>query len=190
MVVPMIVVIPVTFVHLPAAVVVIVVWMAVVSTLVRRTLPAARNPVISAAIVAPVPIDPCKSGTRRRRAALIPYRRGRAPDIHMNLAKSRSYHTRRHNRTCYPLHFHHVLRSLPSIGCERSPYYDCTPMFISTDSYRFRRGVRAPITCRATISFPAAVAWVLSACIIPSTPYTSCKRNGSTGVPNCLPSEA
>ncbi len=33
----------------------------------------------------------------------------------------------------------------------------------------------------ATILLPSAVAWVLSACIMPSTPYTPLRRNGNRG---------
>src|ERR1700677_4903864 len=48
-------------------------------------------------------------------------------------------------------------------------------------NYFFRSGRRKGRTLFATILLPSAVAWVRSACIMPSTPKTPLRRNGSKG---------
>ncbi len=85
---PVVVMVPVAFVHLPALLVVVVVRMIPVGAGVGRLVPAARDPYVAATLVAPVAVLPCIAFAWRWRPALIAQRRRRSPDEYMNLPDS------------------------------------------------------------------------------------------------------
>jgi hypothetical protein len=68
---PVVFMVPVAFVHLPALLVVVIVRMTPVRTRIRRLIPAPRNPNIPPTLVAPVAFLPCVTLARRRRPTLI-----------------------------------------------------------------------------------------------------------------------
>ncbi len=70
MMVAVVFVVPVTFVHVPSVLVVVVVRVAPVGTFIGWTIPASRNPDIAACIDAPIAIDPYEAFSGRRGTAL------------------------------------------------------------------------------------------------------------------------
>jgi hypothetical protein len=94
-----VVMIPVAFMHLPAALVVVIVRMAPVGARVRRPLPDAGVPDIAPIIVAPIAIDPGVALAWHSRPDFIADRWWRSADVNMNLAKCRHCQGRRREDT-------------------------------------------------------------------------------------------
>jgi hypothetical protein len=77
--------IPVALVQLPSLLIVVVVRMVPIRALVRRLLPASRNPSLLAAVWGPITFNPGIAWAGRIAAPLVTYRRGCAADIQGNL---------------------------------------------------------------------------------------------------------
>src|ERR1035437_10206819 len=91
MVIPVVVTIPVAFVHMPAILVMIIVRVAPICASVWWTVPAPGNPYVPAAVVTPVSVDPGIAFTRHRRTAFITHRwRRLAADDDADLRRRRS----------------------------------------------------------------------------------------------------
>ena len=86
----MVFVVPVTFMHLPALLVVIVVGMVPVSAGIGRALPTASSPDIAASIVAPVAFGPDIALAGHRGTDFNPEGRWVAADVDVNLGKGGS----------------------------------------------------------------------------------------------------
>jgi hypothetical protein len=84
-VVAMIFVVPVAFVHLPALLVVVIVGMAPVGSLERRTLPNARTPDVAASVVSPIAVYPHVALAGHYGTPLIPQRRWSAANVDVYL---------------------------------------------------------------------------------------------------------
>ena len=93
-VIPVVFMIPMAFVHLPAALVVVVVGVAPVGAGVGWPLPSAGDPDIVAAARAPVPIDPGEAFSRHERSHLIADWWRRGADIDLDLAECRNRQSR------------------------------------------------------------------------------------------------
>ena len=78
-------VVPVSFVELPALLVVIIVRMIPVGSFVRRMVPASRNPAIMAAIGSPISLNPGVSGAGHWSAGLDAQGWWRRSDVDRNL---------------------------------------------------------------------------------------------------------
>ncbi len=81
--------VPMTFMDLPALLVVVVVRMGPVGTGIGRTLPDAGNPHIMAATLSPVAIDPGVAFSWRDGSDLITHWWRSGADINLNLAECR-----------------------------------------------------------------------------------------------------
>jgi hypothetical protein len=88
-------VIPMSFVHLPATLVVVIVRMSPVSARIRWPLPYARIPDITPIIVAPVSVDPGVALAWHGRSDFIADGWWRSADVNMDLAKCRHCQGRR-----------------------------------------------------------------------------------------------
>jgi hypothetical protein len=88
-VVAMVLAVPVTFVHLPALLVVVVVGMGPVGAGVGWPLPDAGDPDVVVAANSPVAIDPGVAFSWHGRPDLIADCRRRRPDIDLDLAECR-----------------------------------------------------------------------------------------------------
>ena len=86
-VVAMIFMIPVAFVHTPAFLVVVVVRMGPVGAGIRRAIPAAWNPDVTALVDSPVAIDPGIAFARDRWACFITQWGRCSADVDANLPK-------------------------------------------------------------------------------------------------------
>jgi hypothetical protein len=89
MVIAVVIMIPVAFMYLPAALVVVIVRMGPVRASIRRALPDAGIPDITPAIVAPIAVNPGVALARHGRPDFIADGWWRSADINMNLAKCR-----------------------------------------------------------------------------------------------------
>ncbi len=89
-VVAVIFMIPMTLVHPPSLLVVVIVRMAPIGAGVGRPIPAAGNPDIPSALVAPITIHPAIAFPRVGWANFVAQRRRRLPDINPNLTKRRN----------------------------------------------------------------------------------------------------
>src|SRR6478672_508595 len=87
---PAMVMVPVTFTHLPALRVVLIARTGPTRPLIRRTVPAPRHPLIAPSLWAPVAADPGIARTGKRPTALVPDSRGRLSDIHRDLCRGRN----------------------------------------------------------------------------------------------------
>jgi hypothetical protein len=88
MVVTMVLMIPVAFMHPPALLIVIVVWMAPVSSPIRRPLPNTRPPDVSAVHIAPVSFRPHIALAWHCRTDFVAERRRSAANVNSNLSNS------------------------------------------------------------------------------------------------------
>ena len=86
--VAMVFAIPVTFVHLPAALVVVVVGVAPIGALVGWPLPGTGNPDVAATACSPVTVNPVVAFFRHRRPYLVADRWRRA-EIDLDLTECR-----------------------------------------------------------------------------------------------------
>src|SRR5580692_132855 len=77
--------VPMTFMHLPALLVVVVMGMAPIGASVRRAHPDTGHPYIAASTVAPVAFGPDISLAGHGGTNLVAQRRRRAPDVDMDL---------------------------------------------------------------------------------------------------------
>jgi len=62
MMIAVVFVVPVAFMHAPAFLVVVIVWMVPVGAGIRRAVPTAANPYIMAALISPVSVNPGMGG--------------------------------------------------------------------------------------------------------------------------------
>jgi hypothetical protein len=88
MMIAMVFMVPMTLMHLPAALIMIVVRMAPVSSRIRRPLPNPWDPDIPSAPISPVAIDPDKAFARKSRPHFIPYG-WRSTEVNLDLAECR-----------------------------------------------------------------------------------------------------
>jgi hypothetical protein len=77
--------IPVSFVHLPALLVMIVVRVAPVGAFVRRTVPASLDPAVVVAVGSPISFNPGVAGAGDWSALFVAERRGCGSDVYRNL---------------------------------------------------------------------------------------------------------
>jgi hypothetical protein len=89
-VIAMVFVIPMTFMHLPATVIMVVVRMAPVGSRVGRPLPTPGDPDIPPAAWSPVAIHPGVAFSRHRRPYLIANGWRRRADVNLYLAECRN----------------------------------------------------------------------------------------------------
>ena len=87
MMIAMVFVVPMAFMYLPAALIVVIVRMAPVSSRIRWPLPNSRHPNIPSAANSPIAIDPDKTFAGQRWPYFIPNRRRRGADIDLDLAE-------------------------------------------------------------------------------------------------------
>jgi hypothetical protein len=106
MAVVMVCVIPMTFVHLPALVIVIIVRMVPVSSFVGWLIPAPGDPPIVMPIGLPVAVNPCVSGTRRVSTPFKTQRRRRAPDVNANSREGGKSDDGAQQQSVYPIQSH------------------------------------------------------------------------------------
>jgi hypothetical protein len=81
--------VPVTFMHLPTLLIVVIMWMAPLSALVRRTLPGAASPYVTAAFISPIAFLPNIALARHCRANFAAKWRWVATDVNPDLADCR-----------------------------------------------------------------------------------------------------
>jgi hypothetical protein len=89
-VIAMVFAIPMAFMHLPATLIMVVVWMAPVGSRVGRPLPAPRDPDIPPVAWSPVAIHPGVAISRHSRSYLITNGWRRRADVDLNLAECRN----------------------------------------------------------------------------------------------------
>jgi len=89
-VIAVIFVVPMAFMHLPALLVMVVVRMAPIGPLIRRTLPNARPPNITATVNPPIAFGPHKAGAGHSWSSFVAQRRWSAADVNLNLCDSGS----------------------------------------------------------------------------------------------------
>jgi hypothetical protein len=77
--------VPMSLMHPPAFPVVVIVGMAPVGPLIRRTFPASSDPPVMVTHWFPISVHPDKLWTWRRSILLIADRRWRGPDVYRNL---------------------------------------------------------------------------------------------------------
>src|SRR5277367_5716667 len=104
-------VVPVSFMDLPALLVVIVMRMGPVGARVGRSLPNSRDPDIATATLSPVSVDPCVAFSWHRRSYLIADGWGRGADVNLDLAECRGRQDRCGEDATQPFCFQLVLRS-------------------------------------------------------------------------------
>ena len=100
MVIAMVFVVPMAFMHLPALLVMVVVRMAPVSPLVRRTLPGAWTPNVAATLSSPIAFGPHKTGARHGRPSFVAQRWWGAADVNLNLCNSGSGKRNQRHTAC------------------------------------------------------------------------------------------
>lgn len=84
-VVAVVVMVPVAVVHLPATLVVVIVWMAPVGAVVGWALPDSGTPGIAAPVISPVAFSPDVPLAGHGRTNFSAKGRGRATDVNVNL---------------------------------------------------------------------------------------------------------
>ena len=81
----MVLAVPMSFVHLPAFSIMVVMRMGPVCSFKWRTLPMSPDPLVMMTKRRPISLDPNESGAGRRPRLFVNDGRWRRPDIHRNL---------------------------------------------------------------------------------------------------------
>lgn len=177
--------------EMPAVAVVVVMRMTPIRPRVRRTIPSSRNPYISTSIDAPIAVHPRIAWSRSWRPSLVSQRRRCPP----NRYPKSNLRLRRHGKCCesaeaqsaskklqLPVRFdvQDILLGL-QLGWMQVLLHKCDKEPVIENRYLFKSGCTSETTFFATTALPFAVACVLSACIMPGTPYTPFSKNGSIG---------
>src|SRR3979411_2665955 len=107
----MVLMIPVTFMHPPALLVMIVMRMAPITAHVGGLFPLPCHPTIAIPVRRPVPVDPGITRTGHLPSLLIALWWWRASDIHADLRRSSNRDNNREKQSTKPIQFHFFISS-------------------------------------------------------------------------------